>query len=97
MVVAHGVCQKVVHYTSTKFLVWEFGKLIHEGFNMSREACVPLLLSGVFPNAAPAYLHLRFQRLEGYGDLMIWWPEGIAKGTVKGGRLVYQWKQKNLV
>ncbi len=64
-------------------------KLIYEGFNMSRDARVPLLLSGVFPNAKPAYLHLGFETLEGYDGLMIWWPDMIARGKVEGGRLVY--------
>ncbi len=64
-------------------------KLVYEGFKMSRDAGVPLLLSGVFPNAAPAYLHLGFERLEGCDDLMIWWPQGIARRKVEGDRLVY--------
>jgi GNAT superfamily N-acetyltransferase len=64
-------------------------KLIYKGFDMSRDARVPLLLSGVFPNAKPAYLHLGFETLEGYDGLMMWWPEMIARGKVKGGRLVY--------
>jgi hypothetical protein len=64
-------------------------KLISKGFDMARDSRVPLLLSGVFPNAKPGYLHLGFEPLEGYDDLMIWFPETIARGKVRDGRLVY--------
>ncbi|PMD33553.1 hypothetical protein L207DRAFT_605250 [Hyaloscypha variabilis F] len=64
-------------------------KLISKGFDMARDSRVPLLLSGVFPNAKPAYLHLGFEPLEGYDDLMIWFPQTIARGKVQDGRLVY--------
>jgi GNAT superfamily N-acetyltransferase len=64
------------------------GKLIEKGFAMAQDAGVPLLLSGVFPNALPAYLHLGFEPLEGYGDLMVWWPQGVPKARLEGGKLV---------